>query len=112
MTGGPGPASQRSGRWRWGEKAKSEPPEPWDGLEYDKNLNRLARGAWAEDGPLEDPDKGEKSSLPLYGGSGLSTRRNAGIWPHLRVHPSPKVGPGASVGTYGQGYLLLGCPAP
>jgi hypothetical protein len=50
--------------------------------------------------------------MPLPGGNELSTRREAGIWPHLRVHPSPKVGPGASVGTYRQGYLLLGCPGP
>jgi hypothetical protein len=47
--------------------------------------------------------------MPFPGGNKLSTRRNAGIWPHLRVHPSPEVGPGASVGTYEQGYLLLGC---
>jgi hypothetical protein len=33
MTGGPGPASQRRGRWRKGGKAESEPPEPRDGLE-------------------------------------------------------------------------------
>jgi hypothetical protein len=45
-------------------------------------------------------------------GSNLSTRRIAGIWPHLRVHSSPEVGPGASVGTSGKGYLLLGCPGP
>jgi hypothetical protein len=50
--------------------------------------------------------------MPFLGGNRLSTRCNAGDWPHLRVHPSPKVGPGASVGTYGQGYLMLGCPGP
>jgi hypothetical protein len=33
MTGGPGPASQRPGRWRKGGKGESEPPEPRDGLE-------------------------------------------------------------------------------
>jgi hypothetical protein len=70
------------------------------------------RTARAEDGPLGDPAIGEKTSMPFLGGNKLSTRRNAGIWPHLRVHPSPEVGPGASVGTYGQGYLLLGCPGP
>jgi hypothetical protein len=50
--------------------------------------------------------------MPFPGGSKLSTRRNAGIWPHLRVCSSPEVGPEASVGTYGQGYLLLGCTDP
>jgi hypothetical protein len=50
--------------------------------------------------------------MPFPGGNKLSTRCNAGILPHLRVHPSPEVGPGASVSTYGQGYLLLGCPGP
>jgi hypothetical protein len=50
--------------------------------------------------------------MPLPSENKLSTRCNARIWPHLRVHPSPEVGPGASVGTYGQGYLLLGCPGP
>jgi hypothetical protein len=48
--------------------------------------------------------------MPFPSGNKLSTRRNAEIWPHLRVHPSPKVGPRASVDTYEQGYLLLGCP--
>jgi hypothetical protein len=33
MTGGPGPASQRSGRLWQGGKAESEPPELQDGLE-------------------------------------------------------------------------------
>jgi hypothetical protein len=65
-----------------------------------------------EDGPLGDPAMGERTSVPLPGGNELSTRRDAGIWPHLRVRPSPEVGPGASVGTYRQGYLLLGCPVP
>jgi hypothetical protein len=50
--------------------------------------------------------------VPLPGGNELSTRRDAGIWPHLRVRPSPEVGSGASVGTFRQGYLLLGCPGP
>jgi hypothetical protein len=50
--------------------------------------------------------------MPFPDGSKLSTRRNAGTWPQLRVRSSPEVGPGASVGTYGQGYLLLGCPDP
>jgi hypothetical protein len=50
--------------------------------------------------------------VPFPGGNKLSTRRNAGIWLHLQVLPSPEVGSGPSVGTYGQGYLLLGCPGP
>jgi hypothetical protein len=32
--------------------------------------------------------------MPFPGGNKLSTQRNAGIWPHLRVHPSPEVGSG------------------
>jgi hypothetical protein len=38
--------------------------------------------------------------MPFPGGNELYTRRGAGIWPHLRVRLSPKVGPGASVGIY------------
>jgi hypothetical protein len=63
-----------------------------------------------KDDPSEIP-LGDFSFLPLHDGHKPSTRRNAGIWPHLRVRSSPEVAPGASVGTYGQGYLLLGCPA-
>jgi hypothetical protein len=51
---------------------ESEPPEPR-----------------AEDGPLGDPAKGEKTSMPFPGGNKLSTRHNAGIWPHLWVRSLP-----------------------
>jgi hypothetical protein len=50
--------------------------------------------------------------MPFPGRNKLSTRRDAGIWPHLRIRSSPEVGLGASIGTHGQGYLLLGCPDP
>jgi hypothetical protein len=112
MTGGPGPASQRRGRWRIGGKAESEPPEPRDGLEKDKNLNRLARTARAGDEPLGDPALWERSSMPFPGGTSCPPGAMLGNWPHLRVHSSSEVGSGASVGTYRQGYLLLGCPGP
>jgi hypothetical protein len=57
--------------------------------------------------------KGGKDIPALSSGiNKLATRHDAGIWPHLLIRSSSEVGPGASVGTYGEGYLLLGCPDP
>jgi hypothetical protein len=41
-------------------KVESEPPRPRDGLEQDKNLNRLTSTAWEGDGPLGVPALAEK----------------------------------------------------
>jgi hypothetical protein len=41
-------------------KVESEPPRPRDGLEQDKNLNRLMRTARAGDGPIGVPALAEK----------------------------------------------------
>jgi hypothetical protein len=83
-----------------GEKAESELPQPRVGLELDKNLNRLTRTAWAEDGPLGDPAKGEKDIHAL-------SQREQAIHPAQRWNMAPptgsslpEVGLEASVGTY------------
>ena len=50
-----------------------------------------------------NPIGGQSQSRPLQKLNGAKSQK----WPHLWVRTSPKVGPGATVGTLYQGYSLL-----
>jgi hypothetical protein len=109
MIGGPGPAGEGCGRLRRGGSGIRTA-----GAAGQARIRQEAELSGAQNAdrgrPLGDLARGERSFLPLHDEHKLSTRRNIRLWPHLWVHYSPELGSGASVGTYKQGYLLLGCP--
>ena len=57
------------------------------------------------------PASGVRDTRSLHEhNNAIKLRRNTSRWlPHPRVHTSPEVGPGATVGTPGLGYPLLLC---